>query len=115
MPADRQDPPDLIPEFVGHWEAGGEIVYGVRAQREESFLMSSSRKMYYQMLSRLSYVNYPPNVGDFQLVDRKVLDAMMRIEDAQPFMRMMPPTTGFSRSSRFTMFSTTPMRGLLAR
>ena len=95
MPADLQDPPDLIPEFVKHWEAGSEIVYGVRAQREESFLMSSSRKMYYQMLSRLSYVNYPPNVGDFQLVDRKVLDAMKRIEDAQPFMRMMPFECGF--------------------
>lgn len=95
MPADLQDPPDLIPEFVKHWEAGSEIVYGVRAQREESFLMSSSRKMYYQMLSRLSYVNYPPNVGDFQLVDRKVLEAMKRIEDAQPFMRMMPFECGF--------------------
>lgn len=95
MPADLQDPPDLIPEFVKHWEAGSEIVYGVRAQREESFLMRSSRKMYYQMLSRLSYVNYPPNVGDFQLVDRKVLDAMKRIEDAQPFMRMMPFECGF--------------------
>lgn len=95
MPADLQDPPELIPEFVRHWEAGSEIVYGVRAQREESFLMSSGRKMYYQVLSRLSYVNYPPNVGDFQLVDRKVLEAMKRIEDAQPFMRMMPFECGF--------------------
>jgi polyisoprenyl-phosphate glycosyltransferase len=95
MPVDLQDPPALIPTFVRLWEAGSEIVYGIRAQREETFLMRNSRRLYYQLLSRLSYVNYPPNVGDFQLVDRKVLDAMKRIEDAQPFMRMMPFECGF--------------------
>jgi glycosyltransferase involved in cell wall biosynthesis len=95
MPVDLQDPPELIPDFVKHWEAGSEIVYGIRAQREEAFLMRNARRLYYQMLSRLSYVNYPPNVGDFQLVDRKVVDAMKRIEDAQPFMRMMPFECGF--------------------
>ena len=95
MPADLQDPPDLIPVFVRHWEAGNEIVYGIRAQREESFFLRSGRRLYYQVLSRLSYVDYPPNVGDFQLVDRKVLDAMKRIDDAQPFMRMMPFECGF--------------------
>ena len=95
MPVDLQDPPELVPVFVKHWEAGSEIVYGIRAQRQEAFLMRNARRLYYQILSRLSYVNYPPNVGDFQLVDRKVLDAMKRIEDAQPFMRMMPFECGF--------------------
>ena len=95
MPVDLQDPPELIPTFVKHWEAGTEIVYGIRAQREESLWLRSTRKLYYQMLSRLSYVDYPPNVGDYQLVDRKVIDAMKRIDDAQPFMRMMPFEVGF--------------------
>lgn len=95
MPVDLQDPPELIPQFVKLWEAGSEIVYGIRAQREESFLMRNTRRLYYTMLSRLSYVDYPPNVGDFQLVDRKVLDSMKRIDDAQPFMRMMPFECGF--------------------
>jgi hypothetical protein len=95
MPVDLQDPPELIPEFVKHWEGGCELVYGIRAEREEPFLLRNARKAYYQMLSRMSYVNYPPNVGDFQLVDRKVVDAMKRIEDAQPFMRMMPFEVGF--------------------
>src|SRR3990172_3228329 len=57
--------------------------------------MRNSRRLYYQLLSRLSYVNYPPNVGDFQLVDRRVIEAMRQIEDAQPFMRMMPFEVGF--------------------
>jgi hypothetical protein len=92
---DMQDPPELIPEFVKHWESGIEIVYGIRAQREEPFLLRNARKAYYQVLSRLSYVDYPPNVGDFQLVDRRVVDSMKRIDDAQPFMRMMPFEVGF--------------------
>lgn len=95
MPVDLQDPPDLIPEFVKHWENGCEIVYGIRAEREEPFLLKNTRKAYYQVLSQLSYVNYPPNVGDFQLVDRKVLDSMKQIDDAQPFMRMMTFEVGF--------------------
>jgi glycosyltransferase involved in cell wall biosynthesis len=95
MPVDLQDPPELIPEFVKHWQGGCEIVYGIRAQREEPFFLRNARKAYYQVLSRLSYVNYPPNVGDFQLVDRRVVDSMKRIDDAQPFMRMMPFEVGF--------------------
>jgi polyisoprenyl-phosphate glycosyltransferase len=95
LPVDLQDPPELIPTMVRHWQAGSEIVYGIRAQREEAFLLRNARRVYYQLLSRLSYVEYPPNVGDFQLVDRRVLDAMKRIEDAQPFMRMMPFECGF--------------------
>ena len=95
MPVDLQDPPELIPEFVKHWEGGCEVIYGIRAEREEPFFLRNARKAYYQMLSRMSYVNYPPNVGDFQLVDRKVIDGMKRIEDAQPFMRMMPFEVGF--------------------
>ena len=95
MPVDLQDPPELIPTFVKHWENGCEIVYGIRAEREEPFLLRNARKAYYQLLSRLSYINYPPNVGDFQLVDRKVLESMKRIDDAQPFMRMMPFEVGF--------------------
>ena len=95
MPVDMQDPPELIPEFVRHWEAGHEIVYGIRDRREENFLLASARKAYYALLSRLTYVDYPPNVGDFQLVDRCVLDAMKQIDDAQPFMRLMTFECGF--------------------
>jgi polyisoprenyl-phosphate glycosyltransferase len=95
LPVDLQDPPELIPEFVRHWEAGYEIVYGQRAQREESFVLRNVRKLYYRFLSKLTYVDYPPDAGDFQLVDRKVHEAMKRIDDAQPFMRMMTFESGF--------------------
>ena len=95
MPVDLQDPPELIPEFVKHWEAGFEIVYGVRAQREEGNLIAFARKAYYRLLSRLTYVEYPLNAGDFQLIDRCVLEAMKQVDDAQPFMRLMTFDCGF--------------------
>lgn len=95
MPVDLQDPPELLPQFVKLWEKGNEIVYGIRAQREEGFFIRLARKAYYRLLSRLTYVDYPPDAGDFQLVDRRVLDEMKRIDDAQPFMRMMTFDVGF--------------------
>jgi polyisoprenyl-phosphate glycosyltransferase len=95
MPVDLQDPPDLLPSFVKHWEDGYEIVYGIRAQREENLLSATARKVYYKLLRQLTYVNYPLNVGDFQLVDKCVLNAMKQIDDAQPFMRLMTFDVGF--------------------
>ena len=61
LPADLQDPPDLLPEFVAQWEAGYEIVYGIRAEREEGMVIKAARRGYYRLLSRLTYVNYPPD------------------------------------------------------
>ncbi len=89
MPADLQDPPELIPDFVKLWEAGNEIVYGIRAVREEGRVMRSIRNAYYRVLTRFSEIKVPPGVGDFQLVDRRVVEAMRRVRDGYPFMRMM--------------------------
>lgn len=89
MPADMQDPPELLPQFVELWESGYEIVYGIRATREEGWVMRNVRNAYYQLLTRFAEVTVPPGVGDFQLVDRRVLDAMHQVSDAYPFMRMM--------------------------
>jgi glycosyltransferase involved in cell wall biosynthesis len=95
MPVDLQDPPELIPTFVNHWKEGYEIVYGIRDKRQEGILSVLARKAYYRLLKQLTYVNYPVDVGDFQLIDKCVLDAMRQIDDAQPFMRLMTFDTGF--------------------
>jgi len=89
LPADLQDPPELLPQFVSLWEQGYEIVYGIRAQREEGWVFRSLRNFYYRLLTRFAEVKVPPGVGDFQLVDRRVVDAMHRVRDGHPFMRMM--------------------------
>lgn len=139
QPADMQDPPSLLPQFVALWEQGYEIVYGIRASRSEGWVMRAVRHAFYQMISRFSYVSFPPDVGDYQLVDRKVLDAMRKTEDAYPFMRMMTFESGFravgvpyhwlarkkgfSKNSFFSLvdqglngiitFTTIPLRGAL--
>ncbi|GLI91280.1 glycosyltransferase family 2 protein [Methylocystis echinoides] len=95
FPADMQDPPELIPQMVAHWAQGVEVVYGVRKIREENATMRLLRGLYYRLLTSLSDLSTPPGVGDFQLVDRKVVEAMRRIEDAYPFMRMMTFECGF--------------------
>jgi len=95
VPADLQDPPELMPQFVQLWEEGNEIVYGIRTERQEGYFPRTARHLYYRLISRLSYVNYPPDVGDFQLVDRKVQQAMKQFDDPQPFMRMMTFECGF--------------------
>jgi glycosyltransferase involved in cell wall biosynthesis len=95
LPADLQDPPDLLPQFVKLWEDGAEVVYGIRKIREEGALMRSLRRLYYRVLTSLSELSLPRGVGDFQLVDRKVVEAMRHIEDAYPFMRMMTFECGY--------------------
>ncbi len=89
LPADMQDPPELLPDFVKLWEQGYEIVFGIRATREEGWLMRSFRDAYYRLLIRFSEFKVPPGVGDFQLVDRRVVDAMHHVKDNYPFLRMM--------------------------
>lgn len=96
LPADLQDPPELLPRFVELWEQGNEIVYGIRAEREEPFLMVIVRKAYYRLINYLSNVAIPLDVGDFQLIDRRVVDALAEMNDNEPFPRVMTFETGSS-------------------
>jgi glycosyltransferase involved in cell wall biosynthesis len=93
--ADLQDPPEVIVDFVREWRAGAEVVYGVRSKREEGFLMRSVRKVYYRMVSRFAGIDIPLDVGEFQLVDRSVLKALLEHEDYYPYIRGMIANCGF--------------------
>ena len=84
LPADLQDPPEMIPQMVHRWESGCEVVYGVRAQREESFVMRGIRRVYYRLVTRLADIEIPMNVGEFQLVDRCVVDALQQLRRLLP-------------------------------
>jgi glycosyltransferase involved in cell wall biosynthesis len=95
LPADLQDPPDLLPEFVDRWEEGYEIVYGIRKKREESLLLRSVRKIYYRLVSRLANISIPIDVGEFQFVDRKVIEALRQCDDYYPYIRGLIAHCGF--------------------
>jgi glycosyltransferase involved in cell wall biosynthesis len=98
MPADLQDPPELIPEFVARWRAGHEVVYGIRHKREEDFLLRSARKVYYRLVSHMSLITIPVDVGEYQLVDRVVIEALRKFDDYYPYIRGMIANCGFRTS-----------------
>ena len=95
LAADLQDPPELIVEFVRRWEQGYEVVYGIRQRREEGFLMHRVRRLYYWTVSKFADIAIPPNVGEFQLVDRRVVEALRRFDDHYPYIRGMIANCGF--------------------
>ena len=99
LPADLQDPPEMIPPMVAHWENGYEVVYGIRSKREEGLILRSIRRAYYALVSRLAEIDIPENVGEFQLVDRCVVDALRGFDDYYPYVRGMIASCGFKTAS----------------
>jgi polyisoprenyl-phosphate glycosyltransferase len=97
MPADLQDPPELIPEFVKHWENGIEVVAGARVDRDETRALRACRWAFYRIVNGLSDFEIPPDVGEFQLIDRKVWEAVMQHEDHYPYIRGIIASCGFKR------------------
>ena len=98
LDADLQDPPELIPEFLDQWEAGYAVVYGIRRSRPESWLMRKGRRTFYRIIDALSEDPLPLDAGDFRLVDRRVLDVLRGLDDAQPYLRGTIATLGFDQT-----------------
>lgn len=96
LAADLQDPPELIVDFVKYWSEGYKIVYGIRAKRNESWILENSRKAYYRIIASLASVSLPPDVGEFQLLDRQVVDILTQINDHYPYTRGLIAQCGFS-------------------
>ena len=97
LPADLQDPPEIIPEMVKHWENGIEVVAGSRANREETLMLRTFRRIFYRMSNTLSEFEIPENVGEFQLIDRKVWEVVVSHTDQYPYIRGIIASTGFKR------------------
>jgi glycosyltransferase involved in cell wall biosynthesis len=97
LPVDLQDPPELIPEFVRHWENGIEVVAGARSTREESRTLRTFRWAFYRIVNGLSDFEIPPDVGEFQLIDKKVLAAVLSHSNHYPYIRGIIASCGFKR------------------
>lgn len=95
LPADLQDPPEVIPQFVKYWENGYKVVYGQRAEREESLLKRCLRKCYYHFIRKFSQTDMPLDAGEFQLIDSKVVETLKKFDDYQPYLRGMIFSCGF--------------------
>jgi len=95
LPVDLQDPPELLPQFVAHWADGAKIVYGQRVERDEGLIMRMIRGTYYRVVAKLADIRIPVNTGEFQLIDRQVMDALLKSNDHYPYLRGMIANCGF--------------------
>lgn len=96
MDADLQDPPEVIGEMIARWKEGYEIVQARRLSREgESAFKKKTASLFYRLLGRLSSIDIPRDVGDFRLIDRKVLEAFQAMPERDRFVRGMFAWLGF--------------------
>lgn len=95
MASDLQDPPELIPAFIKHWESGYKVVAGVKPGSKESPLMFAIRRIYYKTIGRLSDIRQIQNFTGFGLYDRKVIEIVRQIDDPYPYFRGLIADIGF--------------------
>lgn len=123
MDADLQDPPEVILEMLERWRQGTNIVYGLRSEREgESWLKLWTSNLFNRIVNRSTNVPVPFGVGEFCLIDRSVVDVLLKMPDYQgSVMRMRVAWTGFNydmvpykRPARFAGNTKYPFKGLVS-
>ena len=98
--ADLQDPPELIPDMLAQWSQGADVVYAVRKQREgETPFKLATASVFYRLFDKLAQVNLEPNSGDFRLLDRRALDALLTMTERSRFLRGMTVWVGFNQTA----------------
>ncbi|HEV2420434.1 MAG TPA: glycosyltransferase family 2 protein [Candidatus Acidoferrales bacterium] len=96
--ADLQDPPEVILEFFRKWMDGYDVVYGVRSERDgETAFKLWTAKAFYRVIGKLSDTPIPLDTGDFRLMDRRVVEALLSMPERDRFVRGMVSWLGFSQ------------------
>lgn len=95
--ADFQDPPELIERFVEEWEAGAQIVCGIKTSSKESKIMYHLRSCYYKLIHKISSVEQIEHFTGFGLYDRSFIDVMRDLHDPTPFLRGIVAELGGKR------------------
>jgi dolichol-phosphate mannosyltransferase len=96
--ADLQDPPEMIKDFLAHWKQGNKVVYGIREGRDEFWAMQLMRKMYYRLANFMSSEELIPDVGEFRLMDRRIVDELKKYRDYNPYLRGLIANFGFKQT-----------------
>ncbi|HWF24567.1 MAG TPA: glycosyltransferase family 2 protein [Solirubrobacteraceae bacterium] len=100
LDADLQDPPELIPRMLDHWLDGTDVVYAVREQREgESRFKLATARWFYRLFDRLAQVELHHNSGDYRLLDRRALDALLSMRERNRFLRGMTVWVGYTQAA----------------
>ena len=100
LDGDLQDPPELIAQMLEHWRAGSDVVYGVRTERRgEGRLKLVTARWFYRLFARVADLDLRPNSGDFRLLDRRALDALLSLRERNRFLRGMTVWIGFTQTA----------------
>jgi len=94
--ADLQDPPELIPDLVAGWREGFDMVYAQRRKREgETWVKRITAFLFYRLVRRTGSFEVPSDVGDFRLMSRRHVDAVLRLREQHRFMKGLFCWVGF--------------------
>lgn len=94
--ADLQDPPEVIPDLVATWREGFDMVYARRRVRHgETWLKTSTAALFYRLMRNWGHVELPPDTGDFRLMSRRAVDALLKLREQHRFMKGLFAWVGF--------------------
>jgi glycosyltransferase involved in cell wall biosynthesis len=99
LASDLQDPPELIPQFIAHWERGTKVVMGVKESSEESLAMYSVREAYYRLLARIADIQIVRQATGFGLYDRCVIEHLRGLDDPYPYFRGLMAELGYEAAT----------------
>src|SRR5262249_36012863 len=100
LDGDLQDPPELIVQMLDHWRSGSDVVFGVRTERAgESWLKLTTSRWFYRVFARLTNLDLRPNSGDFRMLDRRALDALLSMRERNRFLRGMSVWIGYTQTA----------------
>jgi dolichol-phosphate mannosyltransferase len=100
LDGDLQDPPELIPRMLEHWRSGSDVVYAVRTERRgEGRVKLATARWFYRLFARVSDIDLRPNSGDFRLLDRQALDALLSMRERNRFLRGMTVWIGYTQTA----------------
>ena len=100
MDADLQHPPEDIPEMIRLWNEGYEVVLAKRHNRKmEYWIRRKMTEWFYRLQNKISEIHIPADVGDFRLLDRKVVEALKRLPERRRFMKGLFAWVGFRQTT----------------
>jgi glycosyltransferase involved in cell wall biosynthesis len=120
MDTDLQDPPEVSLQLIETWENGADVAYAQRRTRRDSSFKRGTAYLFYWLLTKLASIDIPRNVGDFRLMDRRVVSEVIRYREHDRFLRGIVAHVGFrqeavpfDRDPRHAGSSSYPLRTML--
>ncbi len=99
LDGDLQDPPELIVDFFQRWKEGYDVIYGQRVKRQANMLMNVCFKIFYRLFNWSAYISIPVDAGDFSMMDRRVVNELLKFPETDQFLRGLRAWVGFRQTN----------------